>query len=171
MNALHLHDLVFEPLKESDFGLLHTWLNSPHVAGTWGRAPSLEAVHARYLGKIASAQQQAFVVSKDGEPFGFMQWYRARGAGDAWWPHESDLTVGIDQFIGATRFLGKGLGSAMARELSDWLLRQPGNQKVIADPDPTNARAIACYRRAGFRDVEFCVTPDGPALLMEKTRG
>jgi RimJ/RimL family protein N-acetyltransferase len=38
------------------------------------------------------------------------------------------------------------------------------------DPSPDNARAIACYRKAGFRDIGVIATPDGPALLMRIAR-
>jgi aminoglycoside 6'-N-acetyltransferase len=37
---------------------------------------------------------------------------------------------------------------------------------VVIDPDPTNARAIRAYEKAGFVKDRFVDTPDGPALLM-----
>jgi RimJ/RimL family protein N-acetyltransferase len=46
------------------------------------------------------------------------------------------------------------------------LFEDPGVTKVQTDPDPTNARAIRCYEKAGFVPVGHLATPDGPALLM-----
>ena len=79
--------------------------------------------------------------------------------------------MGIDQFIGDAQSLGKGLGTAMVKEFSDWLLQQLNTAKVITDPSPSNTRAVACYRKAGFKDVGVVTTPDGTALLMEKKAG
>jgi len=171
MKKIDRNDLIFEPLKEADFPLLFEWLNSPHVAEQWGGVKSLEEVQTKYRNKLASDWQQVFIVSKNGKRFGYIQSYRASRAGGNWWPGEPDTTVGIDQFIGDTELLGKGMGTSMVREFSDWLLSQPNTRRVIADPSLTNSRAIACYRRAGFKDVGVVETPEGQALLMEKMAG
>jgi aminoglycoside 6'-N-acetyltransferase-1b len=171
MGPIHRNDLVFVPLTEEDFPRLLEWLNSPHVAEQWDGAKSLEEVQLKYRDKLASDWQQVFIVSKNGERFGYIQSYRANRAGQDWWPGEPDTTVGIDQFIGDKQMLGKGLGTSMVREFSDWLLTQPNTLKVITDPSPTNSRAIACYRKAGFKDVGVVDTPEGQALLMAKGAG
>ena len=36
----------------------------------------------------------------------------------------------------------------------------------MTDPDPTNARAIRAYEKAGFAPRPLVDTPDGIALLM-----
>lgn len=171
MATIRLNDLLFEPLSEADFPLLHEWINAPHVAEQWGGAKSLEEVRSKYREKIALDWQQAFIVSKSGERFGYIQSYRVSRAGENWWPNEPETTVGIDQFIGRADWLGRGLGISMVREFSDWLLRQPNTTKVITDPSPRNARAISCYRAAGFNEVGVVTTPDGAALLMQKMGG
>ena len=50
------------------------------------------------------------------------------------------------------------------------LFEDPGVTKVQTDPNPTNARAIRCYEKAGFHPVGKVATPDGPALLMVTKR-
>ena len=171
MEPIRQNGLLFEPLSESDFPLLYEWLNSPHVSAQWDGAITMEEVQRKYRDKINSDWQSAYIVSNDSQRFGYLQSYRAARAGPGWWTDEPDTTVGIDQFIGDAQSLGKGLGTSMVREFSDWLLRQSNTQRVITDPSPTNARAIACYRRAGFRDVRILNTPEGSALLMEKRAG
>ena len=37
---------------------------------------------------------------------------------------------------------------------------------MVIDPDPTNARAIRAYEKAGYSKDRIVDTPDGPALLM-----
>ena len=61
--------------------------------------------------------------------------------------------------------VGRGHGSAFIRAFVDRLLTA-GATRVIADPDPRNARAIRAYAKAGFRPEQEVVTPDGRALLM-----
>ena len=168
MEAIQLNNFLFEPLMEEDFPLLHKWLNELHVFSEWGGAQSIEEVRSKYSRKIVTPGQEAFIVSKDGERFGYVQSCRATKAGTGWWPNESDTTVCIDQFLGIPAFLGRGLGSAMIQEFSDWLLTQIGTKKIIADPRPTNERAIRCYEKASFHKVGLVNTPDGEALLMEK---
>ena len=41
-----------------------------------------------------------------------------------------------------------------------------GTPRVVTDPDPTNARAIRSYEKAGFARDRLVDTPDGVALLM-----
>jgi RimJ/RimL family protein N-acetyltransferase len=38
--------------------------------------------------------------------------------------------------------------------------------RMQTDPDPTNARAIRCYEKVGFRPLGNIATPNGRALLM-----
>ncbi len=168
---MQLNSLLFEPLTESDFPLLYKWLNSPHVAAQWDGEKSLEEVENKYRDKLNSDWQSAYIVSKNEQRFGYIQSYRATKAGADWWPGELPTTVGIDQFIGDASLLSRGLGTAMVREFSDWLLSQHDIEKVITDPSPNNTRAIRCYENAGFSKVELVDTPEGKALLMEKKAG
>jgi len=86
---------------------------------------------------------------------------------DGWWLDETDpYALGIDQFIADPDRIGKGLGTRMIRAFLEVLFADPRATKVQTDPEPTNARAVACYRKAGFRDVGLVETLDGPALLM-----
>ena len=167
MNSMRLHSLDFEPLSVAHFPLLFVWLNTPHVIQHWDGVQSIEEVEAKYGGKLESLDQRAFIVSKEGTPFAYIQKYRASTVGGGWWPGEPDTTVGIDQFIGSAAHLAKGLGTEVVREFSDWLLLDPHTKRIITDPKPTNIRAIRCYKRAGFTESGLVETPDGVALVME----
>ncbi len=106
-----------------------------------------------------------FVVVVDDRPFAYLQCYDPLA-----WP-ENGLgdhplgTRGIDQFIGELDLIGRGHGSAFIRAYTDRLLAA-GAPRVLTDPDPTNARAIRAYEKAGFRGEHIVDTPDGVALLM-----
>jgi len=54
----------------------------------------------------------------------------------------------------------------MASQFVKFLFEDPTVTRIQADPSPTNARAIRCYEKAGFRRVGPITTPDGGAVLM-----
>jgi len=166
-------DLAFEfrSLREVDLPLLHEWIHRPHVAQWWGggeAGESLEDTKSSYSPRLrAGSSIKPYIALLCGEPVGFIQSYVALGCGDGWWDDEIDLGVrGIDQFLCDGAKLGDGIGSRMVAAFVRQLFEDSGVTKVQTDPDPTNARAIRCYEKAGFHAVGKVATPDGPAMLM-----
>ena len=106
-----------------------------------------------------------FVVTIDGRPFAYLQCYDQRAWPDNGLGIHPPGTRGIDQFIGEADMLDRGHGSVFIRSFVDSLLTA-GISRVVTDPDPTNARAIRAYEKAGFRKDRLVDTSDGPALLM-----
>jgi RimJ/RimL family protein N-acetyltransferase len=82
-----------------------------------------------------------------------------------WWQPEPTLAQ-LEQNLADGERLGQGLGSRMVGAFVERLFQDPAVSSVQTDPSPDNARAIRCYRRAGFVDQGVVDTPDGPALLM-----
>ena len=163
----------FRPLALDDLPTLHEWLLRPHVAEWWGPAESLDELAAEYGPGIAgTVPHRAYVVRLDGRAIGFIQSYVATEThDDGWWLDEHDPGVwGIDQFIAEPALLGQGLGTAMVRAFVARLLADPAVTRVQVDPDPSNARAIRCYEKAGFARAGEIDTPDGRALLMVRER-
>jgi AacA4 family aminoglycoside N(6')-acetyltransferase len=162
--------ITFRPLCEADLPILHDWIHRPHVAQWWGGgdAGNVDDTTKKYLPRLQEASSiKAYIALLSGTPIGFVQSYVALGCGNGWWEDETDPGVrGIDQFLCDGRKLGKGLGSRMVAAFVRQLFQDPSVTKVQADPDPTNARAIRCYEKAGLQPVGKVATPDGPALLM-----
>lgn len=163
----------FRPMLASDLAMLHDWLGRPHVAQWWGARPSYAEVATDYLLMIAAeSTTRGYIAMLRHEPVGFFQSYVVMGSGGGWWENERDPGArGIDQFLANAQQLGRGLGSALVRAFTDRLLADPAVTQVQTDPSPDNERAIRCYTRAGFVARGQAVTPDGPALVMLKTRG
>jgi len=164
-------DITFRPLCEGDLPLLHDWIHRPHVAAWWGQANAsecLEDTRRKYLPRLqGDSPVRPCVALLGGEPIGFIQSYTAVGCSDGWWEDETDPGVrGIDQFLCDGDRRGQGTGSRMVAAFVRQLFDDPSVTKVQTDPDPTNARAIRCYEKAGLRPVGTIATPDGPALLM-----
>jgi len=173
--------ITFCALTESDLPLLHTWLSRPHVTAWWEPAPTSEQVREDYMPRLAPpdmlpldapAGVVQYLAYEAGEPVAFVQAYRVMAhQSEGWWPDETDPhALGVDQFIGLPDRLGQGLGTRMLKAFVAFLFKDPRVTCIQTDPAPTNARAIACYRKVGFRDIGVVETLDGPALLMRITR-
>ncbi len=161
--------ITFQPLAAQDIPLLHEWLCRPHVRQWWGDPGDPQTVAADYLPLTDPASpDRAYIALLDGEPVGYIQSYCVMGdAAEGWWPDESDPGArGIDQFLADGGRLGQGLGTRMVQAFVARLFADPAVTRIQVDPAPANARAIACYRRAGFADAGLVDTPDGPARLM-----
>lgn len=163
--------ITFRPLRAADLPLLHDWIHRPHVVQWWGggdAGESLEDTKKKYLPRLQEGSSvKGYIALLSGEPIGFVQSYVALGSGDGWWEDETDPGVrGIDQFLCDGGRLGQGIGSRMVAAFMRLLFEDESVTRVQTDPDPINARAIRCYRKAGFAAVRSVATPDGPALLM-----
>lgn len=174
-------DITFTAIGPEDLPLLHRWQCRPHVVEWWEPAPTLAEVREDFEARLhapdvlaldAPAGVVQYLARLDGVPFGYQQAYRVMAhQKDGWWLEETDpCALGIDQYIGEPELCGRGLGTRMVQTFLAQLFADPRVTTVQTDPDPNNARAIACYRRAGFRDVGPVVTLDGPALLLRASR-
>jgi RimJ/RimL family protein N-acetyltransferase len=164
--------ITFRSLASHDLPMLHEWLARPHVAEWWGPQQTAAEIAAEFGAYIADPSSvQPHLALLDGVPLGYIQSYVAMGSGDGWWEDERDPGVrGIDQFLANADQLGQGLGTRMVRSFVRRLFDDRAVTRVQTDPSPTNARAIGCYEKAGFRAVGEIDTPDGRALLMHAER-
>ncbi len=162
----------FKPLQVSDLPLLREWLIRPHVAEWWGPADSEDELREDYFAHDHEPNAtRAFIAYQGRTAVGFIQAYVVLGSGGGWWEEEADPGArGIDQFLADGTQLGLGMGQAMIRAFLSELFIDSKVTVVQTDPDPTNIRAIRCYKYAGFQEVGVVSTPDGPALLMRCTR-
>jgi len=150
----------FRPMTAGDLPLVRDWLSMPHVAKWWHDADDFEFVS----GDLDHHDMGQFIVSHADHPFAYLQCYRI-GGWHTGFGAQPDGTRGLDQFIADKDLVGRGHGSSFIRAFSDRLLGS-GAPRIVLDPQPTNARAIRAYEKAGFRPTSEIDTPDGRALLM-----
>lgn len=177
-NALRTNGTIdLRPMRADDLPRFAQWLARAHVRQWWSgydAPPTLAEVTADYGPRIddAASPVRPYFAWLDDAPIGWCQSYRAVAcAADGWWADETDPGVfGIDQFIADAERLGQGLGTRMVAAFAAHVFAQHSATRLQTDPHPDNARAIRCYKKAGFRRVREIVTPDGPALLMNLSR-
>lgn len=173
--------ITFRALTEADLPMLHQWLSRPHVTAWWEPETTLDAVREDYLPRLAGdevlpldapAGVTQYLAWEDGVPFAYLQAYRVMAhQPDGWWLDERDPhALGSDQFIGLPDHLDRGVGTRMLKAFLAFLFEDPRVTSVQADPEPENHRAIAAYRKAGFRDVGLTPTPDGEAFVLKAVR-
>jgi aminoglycoside 6'-N-acetyltransferase len=156
----------FTPMTAAELPLIRRWLETPHVSEWWhDPAEQFELVS----GDLGHPDMAQFIVATETRPFAYLQCYNISAWDSGFGPQPAG-TRGLDQFIGEPDMLARGHGSAFIRAFSEELLAN-GTPRVVIDPDPSNARAIRAYEKAGFDKDRLVNTPDGIALLMFREAG
>ena len=137
------------------------WLALPHVREWWGDP---DEQFGLVSGDMSEPAMDQYIVLHDDAPLGYLQCYRLTDWNICFGP-QPENTRGIDQMIGVPDMIGRGHGSGFIRAFIENLLAG-GTPRVVVDPDPTNARAIRAYEKAGFARDRLVDTPDGISLLM-----
>ncbi|MDX8346489.1 GNAT family N-acetyltransferase [Cognatiyoonia sp. IB215446] len=136
----------FRPVTPDDFDLLASWQAQPHVHAWWDDEDPYDQE------TLSDARVSHWIVSLNGHPFAFMQDYTVHGWDDHHFASLPKGARGIDQYIGDPDMLGAGHGTAFIGERMRALFDQ-GAPIIATDPHPDNARAIAVYRKLGFKVV------------------
>lgn len=136
----------FRPATMRDLDLLRGWQAAPHVNLWWGNEEPFDAT------ELADQRVCRLIVSLEDRPFAYIQDYAVHG----WEQHHFGClpkgSRGIDQYIGEADMIGLGHGPEFIRRRMTELFTA-GAPIVATDPHPDNARAIAAYRKLGFRDL------------------
>ena len=158
-------NITFVPLVPADLPMLADWMGRAHWREWWGE-PEEEVGFVRDMLEGRDTTRP-FLFHLDGVPEGYIQvWYVRAALVEPWLTAAPWLTalppdaVGVDLSLARGECLSKGIGSAVLRAFVA-MLRAEGHESIVIDPAPDNARALAAYRKAGFRPV--------PALLGKTT--
>lgn len=134
----------FQKATLNDLALLRGWQANPHVSVWWDDDEPFDE------DDINDDRLERWVVSTVGHPFAFMQDYTVHGWEDHHFFELPKGSRGIDQYIGDPTMIGKGHGTAFIGARIQALFDQ-GAPVIATDPHPNNERAIAVYKKLGFR--------------------
>jgi aminoglycoside 6'-N-acetyltransferase len=153
-------------MRIDDVPLLVRWDQDPDVAAALG-GPGAEW----YDWPIELARdvpwRELLIAEEDGRPFGFVQLADAHEEVSHYWGDVDPGTWTIDVWIGSPRDRGRGLGTEAMRQAVSRNFERHGATSILIDPRISNRRAIAFYRRIGFRSVgERTFGEDDVCLVM-----
>jgi aminoglycoside 6'-N-acetyltransferase len=155
---------TFAPFAKSDLELVRDWLRAPHVAQWWGDP---EEEFAELESHFEDETIEPFLVAADGKPIGYLQSYDPHRIADHPFGDQPAGTRGLDLFIGEADHVGRGLGSELLQAFADRAFAA-GLRRLVADPDPRNARALRAYLKAGFHPIGERDTPWGLVTLLAR---
>lgn len=153
---------MFRDLTEDDLPLIARWLGEPHVAEWWGDPEQGLREITSAMSDIAT---EPLIVEHDGRPVAYLQTYDPHLEDDHPYQDQPTGTLGMDISIGPAEMVGRGHGAAIIRQFVRQLFDE-GVPRVVIDPHPDNARAIAAYEKAGFRRFDQRSTVFGPAVML-----
>jgi RimJ/RimL family protein N-acetyltransferase len=162
--------IYFLEFNESHLPLMRKWLRETHVAEFWQEPEDENEFREKYFLKLKNRGISSYIIHLNDTPIGYIQSYEAKSIGSGWWPDAKPGTYGIDQFIGDPEFMNKGLGSIIIFRFVEILFQNSNVLDVIADPDPTNSRAIRAYEKIGFIQESRTQTPGGDAVIVRVDR-
>ena len=169
--------ISFRSLRTSDLGLMHRWLNAPHVRRWWyAEGTSYTEIENEYLPYIEGRDSaKPFVILHENKPIGYIQSYRISAEDDEGYANLVDVedSAGVDMFIGEAEYLHRGLGRHIIQGfLYEHVFSDPGVEVCVIGPEPKNTAAIRAYEKAGFRffkTIQVTTEPE-PEYLMKLTR-
>ena len=132
--------MTLRPMTTGDVGPLVELFAHPDVARWWPgeNEPRLQARLE------AEDEGVGLVIEVDSSLIGFVQYFEED---DPDYRHASvDIVLHPD-------WCDRGLGTDALRTLARHLFDDLGHHRVTIDPTVSNTRAIASYRKVGFRDV------------------
>jgi len=134
--------VTLRPAHEADVDALTSMFEEPEVARWWCRYD-----RARVEAEVLHEDDPTitvYVLDVDGEVTGLIQSTEE--------PEPDYRHASIDIAV-ATRWHGRGIAVDAIRTLAADLLGRQGHHHLTIDPAAANERAIACYRKVGFRPV------------------
>ena len=165
-------EFALRPLDVSaDLDLVHAWMNDPEVARFWLMPWAPDRI-AEYLRRQdASAHSRPCVGELAGVGISYWELYRADLDPLARHYPARDHDAGFHMLLGPARFRGRGLTVSLVRTVSAWqLAADPLAERVLAEPDVNNTRAVRVLEQAGFHRAMEVDLPNKRAALMIRDR-
>lgn len=159
------HRISFRKLQYSDLGLMHRWLNAPHVRRWWyAEGTSYTEIGEHYLPAIEDRDSaKPYVILHENNPIGYIQSYPISADEEYASLVDVEDSAGVDLFIGEAEYLHQGLGRHIIRRfLSEHVFSNSEIEVCVIGPEPNNTAAIRAYEKAGFRFFKTIQVPAEP---------
>lgn len=153
--------LALRPMTDSPADLQQylRWMQDPEVLRFWDGLTcqhTAASVAEKHRSRLADGMTPCLILL-DGDPIGYCQFYPTDAEEYDCPPAEyqrflapTDKVFAIDLFLAPTH-RDKGLGTRTINLLCAYLFREKTVDALLIDPKVHNVRAIACYKKCGFR--------------------
>lgn len=157
-----------------DAGLLHGWVTEER-ARFWGMGDATrEQVEEIYAHLDSLTTHHGYLVLRDGEPVALFQTYEpeADRVSECYEVLPGDFGVHI--FVAPTGVAGpeRGFSAHLLAAMIGFVFADPAHQRIVAEPDTRNGKAVARLERAGFTLGPEIVMPeiDLPEVFLPEKR-
>lgn len=133
--------MSLRPVTATDVEPLVELFAVPEVA-EWWPGENLPRLQARLAG--GADEGMGLVIELDGRLIGFLQY---------WEEPDPDYRHATIDIVLHPDWCNRGLGTDAVRTVARHLFDERGHHRITIDPAVINARAIASYRKVGFKDV------------------
>lgn len=155
--------LTFKPLSLEDATQLHEWLQLPHVREFWDNGLRTIPQVMEFYFQDNGVKRFLFYI--DDQPAGYIQSYVVDPSNHYYqYTLPQEKTMGVDIFMGNTHYLGKGLAKMILQNFIKQICYDA--DRILIDPESTNARAIHVYQKCGFVKVAECVVENKNLQIM-----
>ncbi|WP_435196690.1 GNAT family N-acetyltransferase [Natronomonas sp. EA1] len=137
-----------------DLGRLHAWLGNDHVKPYWQLDLPLSAFRDRLEAKLDDDHLTPYVGYLDHVPMSYWECYWAADDDVANYYDADPTDRGVHLLIGPTEYLGHGYARPLLRAVVAMQFRHPETDRVVAEPDARNGRAIHTFEQCGFEPHE-----------------
>lgn len=164
--------IIFKPLVEGDFPLLHKWLNLPLLVSIWqnGKSASYDDVESKYLPRIRGEEPiNCFIIRYGGVPIGYVQTYLWQDYSEysQYFLQDERNGASLDIFIAEEDYRGIGLAPVIINSfLNNVVFKLYESETCVITPLAENKKAIRAYEKAGFRKVRTLDHPSEPSTVM-----
>jgi len=145
--------LTLRPMRAAQLELVRAWLTDPDIAQWYLVASSVdEEIEELHKCITGDEPTEVLLVSKQGEPIGWCQWYLCKDYPD----HANGIgagpeDIGIDYAIGDPIQRHHGVGTALIAALVTYVRQRHPDAPIIADPEASNGPSRGVLEKNGFQ--------------------
>ncbi|AZU60758.1 GNAT family N-acetyltransferase [Neobacillus mesonae] len=144
-------------LQDEDKQFLAKWLSNPAVLEFYeGRDNPFDAEKVANVFFNGEAEVEKCIVEYNQIRIGYIQFYQVNEETSKIRDYGTEENIyGMDQFIGETEYWNKGIGTLLVNSMVEYLVEKKQANRIIMDPQISNARALRCYEKCGFKKVRI----------------
>lgn len=136
--------ITFRSLNSNDYLKLYEWCKKEFVYEWFEqRILSYDEIVNKYEKKLKEGRQELYIIECDNKDIGLVQTYKY-----------DENTYEYDLFIGDEDYLNRGIGTIVVNKINDIIYNKYKVNSIILRPFKRNIRAIKCYLKCGFKEID-----------------